>query len=119
MLSLVALVVVTLANVALGAVVLMNNTRGRLNQVFGSLAFVLAGWGMVTYFEDVIAARHTLWLLARLDFSLAAVMLLLFYWFCLEMTSGRGRILLWLGQGLTAASVALSLAGLTVTPQLQ
>jgi signal transduction histidine kinase len=116
MLSVIALVVVCIANGLLGIAVLVNNARIRLNRVFAALTFTLAAWSVVSYLEDVPGAAPALPLLAILDYSLAALMVLLFYRFCVLITQTKHPRLQHVVIGLTPVVVILTVIGLVVQP---
>ncbi|HSX48074.1 MAG TPA: ATP-binding protein [Candidatus Nanoarchaeia archaeon] len=119
MLSVGILVVVATTNLLLGVAVIANNSRAELNRVFGSLAFTVAFWSIVTFLEDTSLNKNSLRLLATLDFGLAAIMIWLFFLFSAILSRSRfkaGRYLLLL---IMLISVGLTIAGYTVSGVLQ
>ena len=93
MLSVILLIIVVVTNIILGAVIIANNPRQKLNLILGTFALIIAVWSLVTYFE-VPSLNHSLVkLLVSADFTLSVVMAGLFYWFCISITSEKKRFL--------------------------
>ena len=89
MLSVAALVLVSLANVLLAISVLLNNPRASLNRAYASLATVLPLWSIIVYLENTTAGMSSIHTLAKLDYSLATVLIGTFFWFCAEFAKYR------------------------------
>lgn len=108
------LILVCLANVLLGSFVFINNPRASLNRIFAALTFSLSIWSAVSFFEDSNISHSMVGLLVMADFVLSALMLLLFYQFCLALTRYKVRVMTWVIWVLAAASVVMILMGQVV-----
>jgi signal transduction histidine kinase len=89
MLSVAALIVVCLANVLLAVSVLLNNPKSVLNRIYASLTAVLPLWSITVYLEDTGWGHAHIHALATVDYSLAVLLIGLFFWFCCEFSSFR------------------------------
>lgn len=115
MLSVILLIIVVVANIILGAVIIANNPRQKLNIILGLFALLIAIWSLVTYFE-VPSLNHSLVeLLVGADFTLSVVMGGLFYWFCISITGAKKRFLNLVIAILSLVSLVLAVTGNTVS----
>jgi signal transduction histidine kinase len=87
--SLLSLVVIT--NVLLALFVLANNIQASLNRILCALSIDLALWSIVTYFEDAHLNSEVTHLLVRLDFLFASLLVMLFFWFCYDLTKSQHK----------------------------
>jgi signal transduction histidine kinase len=119
MLSVSLLSLVVVANVLLALFVFANNRQASLNRVLCALSIDLAIWSIVTYFEDAHINIEVTNLLVRLDFLFASLLVMLFFWFCYDITRSKQKIIF--KANLLGASIggALSISGslVRVSPQ--
>ncbi len=114
MLSLIVLVAITLANLMLASSVFFNNPRSTLNRIYAGLVCTLAAWGVVVYLEDTSMGRVIIGSLARVDYSLAALMALLFFLFCKQFVGIKNTALSMIAVAFFLANVWLVAIGATV-----
>lgn len=119
MFDVVLLVVVCLADLLLGAFVLANNPKLKLNRALSALCFTLIIWNLVSFLEDTGVSHTVLKMLAALDFSFASLMMMLFFIFCYQLYGRKIRYLPAAIVIIAAASVLMSLTGHTVGITLQ
>jgi signal transduction histidine kinase len=108
----------TIASIALATAALLNNSKSQLNRVYAALVAITGGWTLVVYFEDTPLGLSSINLLVRLDFILATLMVLMFAWFCMELTQIKHSQAKKLSALAAAALVVLTLAGQTADARL-
>jgi signal transduction histidine kinase len=111
MLSVGLLILVVVTNVLLAAFVIVNNARGILNRILCLLSIILAAWSVIAYFEDTQTNVDIVNILVKLDFILASLMLLLFFWFCHALVRSKIRTTLWIACILAALCTLLAAFG--------
>jgi signal transduction histidine kinase len=114
MVAIILLVMVCLANIILGVFVLANNAKARLNKIFAALAFSLAIWSLITFFEDFGLSETTVSLLVKLDFVFAIIMVGFFCFLCFELGKFYKKSVNIVILALAVANIALIAAGQTV-----
>jgi signal transduction histidine kinase len=105
MLSFIVLAAITLANLMLASSVFFNNPRSLVNRIYAALVGTLAAWGVVVYLEDTSMGHVIIGSLARIDYSLAALMAMLFLLFCKQFVGLKNRVIS--GVAITAFLVIL------------
>lgn len=115
MLNAIVLALVCAVYLLLTIVVLINNSKARLNRIFAALLLTIPSWSIVVFLEDAPFTKEIIGTLARADYALASTMIGLFYWFCVAMTQKSRRFLNVLVATLAILSAALSLSGKMTT----
>lgn len=118
MLDLVILLTICAVYLLLAALVLTNDSRRMLNRILAGLLAVTPMWCSVVYFEDAETLHHHIDLLVRLDYSLATVMLGLFYWFSTTLAGKKRPILTRVVVGVAGMLIVLSLGGFVATGRI-
>jgi signal transduction histidine kinase len=114
MLSFGLLLLVVATNLLLAAFVFINNSRASLNRILSLLSAAIAGWSLISYFEDTNISSSAVHLLVKLDFLFGSAMIMLFFWFCYYLTKAKNKPLFWANAALASICSLLSLAGLMV-----
>lgn len=73
-LQLIALIIVILANLALGSVALLRNKQGKTNRLFAFLVIVISVWMIGSFFEDTAQSIGTAKLFLLIDLVTAPIM---------------------------------------------
>jgi signal transduction histidine kinase len=118
MLDVIILAIVFAVYLLLSVFVLLNNSTVKLNRVYAALLVTIPVWSTIVFLEDTLFAREFIGLLAKLDYTLAALMLGLFYWFCTLLTSRHSKLIDRAVILLCASSIASTVLGFTTNANL-
>ncbi len=114
MVDLVVLSLVSMIYLMLASLVMLSDAKAKLNRILAGLLIVTPLWSLVVFLEDVLSDNAAIELLVRLDYTLAALLVGIFYWFCEELVGGYRKIVDRTVLVLVTITASLSATGLMV-----
>lgn len=81
-------IIITLANLALGTLVLLRNPKNYTNRLFMLLVIALSVWMTASFFEDVVTRTNMAVQLLKIDYGIAPIIGILFYEFTNNLING-------------------------------
>src|SRR4051794_14623363 len=119
MLSVLILLVACLADLGLAAAVLLNNSKARLNRVLTMLLLVLPAWNITVFLEDTAFGHINIQGLSKVDYALATLMIVFFFWFCKEFVGLKSLLLTLIAGVFGVLNILLIFTGQTLRVQFE